>query len=139
MITITAYPEEVILLLNQLPKKIQTALRAKYAQIFNTLTEDLFANVPGKFLDPSMVQSGVQDLGSAVVGFIEIQDKPGVYTILPNKAKLLRFLTKDGERVWARQVLRHPYIKGAPIAERLIQEKLAWIESELEDAMIEAL
>jgi hypothetical protein len=139
VIEITVYADEVLFRLDQIPRRIRLALHEKFEQIFATLRAELFSKVPGKYLDPGFIQSGVEDQGSLVIGFVEAQAKPGVYSIFPSKARLLKFVTKEGQLVFARQVTRHPYLKGAPMVERLLRESKPWILAELDAAVVEAL
>lgn len=138
-IQITAYADELLLRLDNLPKRIREELREKFKYIFSQVEDDLFSKTPGQYLDKQYIRSGVSDIGSSVIGYIEADDKPGVYSILPNKARVLRFISTSGEKVVARQVLNHPYLRATPLIARLMEESKPWIIDQLEDAVLEAL
>lgn len=136
-INITAYADELLLRLDNLPKRIREELREKFKFIFLRVELELFNKTPGQFLDKSYIQSGVTDIGSSVIGYIEATDKPGVYPIPMSKGKLIQLAS--GEKVWARQVLNHPYLKASPLVARAIEQSKPWIIEALEDAVEEAL
>lgn len=138
-INITAYADELLLRLDNLPKAIQSELREKFKYIFSRVEEELFSKTPGQYLDKAYIRSGITDIGSSVIGFIEADDKPGVYSILPSKGKLLRFVSASGDKVYARAVLRHPYLRATPLVARLMEESKPWVIEALEDAVEEAL
>ena len=138
MISVQIYADEVVLNLQQLPRRIRAALRAKFEQIFTEFRTEVFSKVPGKFLDQSYIKTGVTDIGSTVVGFIEGEDKPGTYIITPKTKAFLQFTTKDYGFVKTKLV-NHPYLKSAPMVERAILESKPWILDQLENAVIEAL
>ena len=139
MIEIRVQADEVLFRLDQLPRRVREELAAKFQTIFARVESEIAANVPGKYIDPSYIQSGVDRLGSTMIGFVEIGDKPGVYAIYPTKANVLRFMSKSGDLVRTRRVLNHPYLKGAPVAERYLIESKPWVLEELNDAVIEAV
>jgi len=139
VIQITIYADEVLFRLDQLPRRIRSALREKYGEIFERVNEELFRGVPGQYLDPNFIETGVTEQGSLLIGWIESSDKSGVYSIFPSKANFLRFVAKSGDLVFTKRVLRHPYLKGAPIVERYLRESKPWILDMLEDAVVEAL
>jgi hypothetical protein len=138
MINITVYADEVTVALDQLPRKIRENLKAKFEGIFTDVRQELAQTIPGKYIDPRFIQSGVEQIGSLQIGFIEAEDKPGFYVILPTKAKALRFIAKSGDLVMTKRVL-HPYLKGAPVVAQYLETKKPWILDQLEDAVIEAL
>lgn len=139
MIQITVYNSELLLKLEELPRRVRSALRAKMATIIESLYQDIFKTNPGKFFDKNLIEHGTEELGSSVVGFIEGSDKPGVYSIFPTKARTLRFIGKSGDVVYTKQVLNHPYLKSSPHIAAMLEAKKPWIFDQLEDAMIEAL
>jgi hypothetical protein len=138
MINITVYADEVLFGLDQLPRKIRESLGAKFQTIFADVRQELSQTVPGKYIDQRYIQSGVEQIGSLQIGFIEAEDKPGFYVILPTKARALRFIAKSGDLVMTKRVL-HPYLKGAPIVAQYLETKKPWIFDQLESAVIEAL
>lgn len=137
-INVTVNADEVLFRLDQIPKKLRAALHSKFEAIFDQFRQETFSKVPGRYLDPNYIKSGVTDQGSLVIGYIESDDKSGFYTILPSKARALRFLSKGGELVYSRRVL-HPYLKGSPIVAREILAAKPWIEDQITDALYEAL
>lgn len=136
---ITVRGDEVLLRLDHLPKKIREQVAGKFESIFLRMAGEMTARPPGKFLDKSYIQTGVERLGSQVIGFIEVEDKPGVYSIYPSKAPILKFVAKSGDLVRTRRVLNHPYLKGAPVVERYLLEQKPWVLEEIEDAIAEAI
>lgn len=129
--------DEVLLRLDNLPRNIRAALRRKFHQIFDDLDTEILKGVPGKYIDPKNLKSGVEELGSLIIGFVEGEDKPGVYSIYPHKGNLLRFLSKSGELVFAPRVLAHPFPKAVPIIERYLQDHKPWIVEQIESAIEE--
>lgn len=138
-IEVTVYPDEVVFNLDQIPRKLRQALDVKYREIFAELSDGFLASTPGKYLDPQTIQTGVENIGNTVIGFIEIKDKPGVYSIFPSKARVLSFLAKSGDHVLTSRVLNHPYPKGTPMVRRYLAEKKPWILEQLRDAIVEAI
>ena len=138
MITVKVYADEVLFRLDQIPKRLRAALQSKFESVFAEVTRQTFEGLPGKYLDPTTVQSGISQQGSLTIGFIESQDKPGLYLIYPTKARALRFIAKDGDLVYTKRVL-HPFLKSSTTVERSIAALKPWIEDQLEDALIEAL
>jgi hypothetical protein len=128
--------DEVVFRFDQIPKQLRDILKAKFENIFSELTSQFFEGTPGKFLDPKQVQSGISELGSQLVGYIEYSEKSGVYAIYPSKSP---FLYNRETGFFAYQVLRHPFPKGVPMIERLLRDTKPWIEDQLEDMMIEGL
>ncbi len=139
MIEVRIQVDEVITRLDQIPAKVRDAVQKKLTQVMSDLKPHLFEGIPGKFLDPSLISAGVETIGSTVIGYIEGQDKQGVYTILPTKAKILRFVSSSGELVRTRAVYRHPFLKSRPIIARFLDESKPWIVDQLEDTVIEGL
>lgn len=139
-IDVTIRGEEVLLRLDQLPRKIREEIRDKFtSSIFPRMTREILSGTPGKFIDPRYIQTGVEQIGSLVIGFLEVEDKPGVYAIYPDKARILRFVGKSGEIVRTRRVLNHPYLKGAPVVERYLLENKPWLVEEVQEAVVEAI
>ena len=140
LLEINIVDTELLVHLDNLPVKVRRVLTAKMENIFDTLREKLFQNVPGKYLDPSFIKTGVEQQGTTTtIGYIEGEDKPGVYSIFPSKAKVLRFTSKSGDLVHTKHVFNHPYLKSAPHLAKLLEENKAWIEDQLYDSVIEAL
>lgn len=137
-INVTVHADEVLFRLDQIPVKLRAALREKFDQIFSEVREQVFSKTPGQYLDPEYIKTGVEVLGSTLIGFIEVGAKPGTYSIIPNKARALRFLAKDGMVVRTKFV-NHPFLKGAPIVEKRLRELKPWIEDQLTSATYESL
>jgi len=138
MISVTINADEVILRLDQFPRRLREALRGKFSEIFSEFESSIFSKAPGKFLDPAYIRTGIGDIGNLTIGFIEATDKPGRYYIFPSKARALRFIARDGDIVFAK-VVRHPFLKSIPSVEHALSESKPWIVDKLEDAVIEAL
>jgi hypothetical protein len=139
LFTIDFRDEEVLVQLKGLPQKVREAVKSKMETILATVREDIFQTLPGKYIDPKTIVSGVTDVGSTIVGFIEATDKPGLYYIFPNYAKYLIFIgARDGKKVAARMV-RHPYPRGTPLVISKMAELKPWIEDQLEDTIIDVM
>jgi hypothetical protein len=137
MIDVRIVGDEVLLRLDQLPRKIRREIANKFRQeIFPRIEREITAKPPGKYIDPNYIQSGVEQLGSTLIGFVEIEDKPGVYSILPHGNYLLR---NKPQQFVAREVHKHPYLKGAPVVARYLAEQKPWIAEDINDAVIEAI
>jgi hypothetical protein len=137
LLRLSVYTDEVLLHLDQIPKKLRQGLIDKFERIFDQITADLFAAGPAKYLDPSMAVTSIDPVGSGVSGSVEIFQKEGFYTITA-KGRALRFLA-GGELLYRRSV-EHPYpkLKGETLSRELIRLK-PWIEDQLYDTLIEAL
>lgn len=133
-IKITIRADEIQFRLDQIPKKLRAALHEKFVRIFETVSQELYRDAPGKFIDPRFIKTGVEDIGSLTIGFIEAENKPGVYSIFPSKGKVLRFISKSGEIVYTPRVLNHPYLKSAPVVARYLETKKPWIVEQLKSA-----
>jgi len=140
LLTVNVVDTEALVQLRKLPRKIQTALMSKLDTMMSDVREGMFHGLPGKYLDPQTIQSGVVKQGAlTIIGFIESTDKTGHYFIEPTKTKLLKFLgERDGTLVYTKHVW-HPYLKGSPYLARRMAELKPWIEDQLENALIEAL
>lgn len=138
-VKISVSGDEVLFRLDQLPKRIREEVGAKFQSIFLRMAGEITESPPGKYIDPMYIQSGVEQIGSQMIGFIEVQDKPGVYAIYPSKAKILRFVARSGDIVRTRRVLEHPFLKGVPIVERYLRENKPWVLEEIQDAVTEAI
>ena len=138
MITVKVYADEVLFRLDQIPKRLRATLQSKFETIFATVRQQAFEGSPWKYLNPAIIQSGVVEQGSLVIGYIEANDRDGKYPIVPKAAPYLKFVAEDGGFVKTKLVM-HPYLKGAPHIEQLLLESKPWIEDQLEDALIEAL
>lgn len=139
MLSFRVFADEVTVRLDQFPSHLQKILRRKFEAIFDTLTEDILSTVPGKYLDPSLVQTGVTQQGSMSIGFFEVQGKPGFYAIYPTKANLLKFISKLGDVVFTPRVLYHPYPQPGPTIEKALRQRRDWIEEKLGEAVSESL
>lgn len=128
--------DEVVFRLDQIPRRLREVLRTKFENIFSELTTQFFEGVPGKFLDPKQTQSGVTEIGSTIIGYIEYKDKEGVYGISP---KNYPFLYNRETGFFAHQVFAHPYPKGASMIEHVLNESKPWVLEKLEDAFYEVL
>jgi len=136
-IEIRIYDEEVVLRLDQFPKKIREAIRAKFTtDIFPGFKQRLSSRPPGKFLDPQTLETGVVDQGQLVIGYIESTDKTGTYPIYPVKARLLRFVAKSGDLVFTKRVA-HPFLKGSLLVQSEFVRDEEWIIKQLEEAVEE--
>ena len=138
LLTITIQDQEVLVTLQKVTQKVLVAVASKLDSALVQVREDIFRSSAGKYLDPGTILAGVDQIGSAVIGFIEATDKPGLYLIVPSKARALRFISRSGELVHTRRVL-HPFMKSTPtLAQRMAGLK-PWLEDQLYDALIEAL
>jgi|SRR5215469_5915626 len=136
MISVRVFPEEVTLLLNQVPKEIANALRAKMGDLIEQLRVETFAGGGGKFLSRDQMDSGVETQGSLVIGYLSYTDKDGVYPISP---KRYAFLFSKERHFFARQVYAHPYPKGSNWVASLLANKKPWLEEQLSQAAEDAL
>lgn len=137
MIDVRIVGDEVLLRLDQLPRKIRQEVANKFRQeIFPRIEREITAKPPGKFIDPAFIQSGVDQIGSQLIGYVEIGDKPGVYSILPHGNYPLRN-KPQGFVAW--QVHNHPYLKGAPVVAQYLAEQKPWIAEDINAAVIEAI
>ncbi len=135
MITVNIVAEEAILHLERIPRDLREMLKKKFGDIFDQLRAGMAEVVPLKYLDPKFVQSGTEELGSSIVGFIEADEKPGVYAIYPSKARVLRFISQSGEVVFVPKVLAHPFTRAdRHLADYLARSK-PWIVEQLEDSI----
>lgn len=131
--------DELILRLDGFPLRLRAALHQKFEKIFDEVRTDFLKKTPGKYLDPRHIQFGIADQGSLVIGFIETEDKPGFYAIFPSKGRVLRFISKSGQVVFTRSVMRHPFLKGTRLIEEHLRAMKPWVIDQMEDALIEAL
>jgi hypothetical protein len=139
MINVKIIDSEIVSHLEGLPKKLQKVLYVKMQNIIDQIYNTALKTMPGPFLDPSYISHGVEELGSNVIGFIEGQDKLGVYGFVAQKAKALSFVAKSGDFVITKAVYNHPFLKSTPHLQRIINESKSWISDSIEDAIIEAL
>lgn len=134
MIDIRVYSDEVTLLLDKVPREVARVMTAKMQGIFDILKPGSMQGIPGKFLDPRQMQSGITTQGSLVIGFLEYTDKDGVYPIAP---KNYRFLWSKQRNFFAHFVFAHPYPRGAAWVEQYLEQQKPWIEGELVQAFEE--
>ncbi len=131
--------EEAILRLDSLPRRLREALTKKMLEAMGTVKSELLYDTPGRYLDPKYIKSEVTQSGDLLVGTVEAEDKPGVYSIYPTKANVLRFISKDGDVVFARRVLYHPFLKAGPIVERYFRDHKPWLIEQIEDAVFDVV
>jgi hypothetical protein len=132
------YSEEILTTLNNLPHKIQVAVKLKMENVLDILKDDLFSKKPGMFLDKSTVTTDVEDFYGSIIGSMAGRDKQGSYLITPTKQRALQFVAKSGDLVTTKLV-RHPFLKTVPQIERVLLESKPWIIDQIEDTVIEAL
>lgn len=151
--------EELIVNLKGLPERVQVALEEKMGSLMTQLRLKVVENLSGKVLNTksgalaSSLVSGVDRLGSTMVGYVEVASTDskvqlygqvheyggkGFYEIVPVQKKILRFIGKNGEVVFA------PYVYHPPATERsylrsALHEMAPEIEAELSDAIKEAM
>lgn len=131
MLTIRVYADEVTALAEKIPVAIREAFRAQFESIQESLASGAFTGIPRRYLDPNQMQSGVTELGALLVGYLEYEDKEGVYPIFPiNHAMLIN----KAKNFYAYAVFRHPYLHGATWIEQYLRSQTPWIEAELEAA-----
>src|SRR6266566_3244175 len=116
LVKLVVYDDEVMLKLEGLPRRVRDALHLKFERIFDQVRGDFFKATPAKFLDPSLAIMDVTDVGSSVLGYIEINQKDGTYTITA-KSQALRFISKGGELLFRKSV-QHAYPKVGPTVAR---------------------
>lgn len=138
-LSVTVIADEVLVRLDAVPANIKASLRAKFGDLFAELISHFVEGIPGRYLDPKFFEVGVEDQGDLTIGFLQVNEKPGVYTILPLKGNVLRFISKSGERVFARQVTQHPYLRGAPHVRRYFEQNKPWLIHGMEQAVREGL
>lgn len=140
ILRVETHSDEITASLSKKTRKLRDVLDTKMQEVVDQVVDKLLTGLPGKYLDPSTIHHGVTGVGSmTIVGFIESDDKGGVYAIFPVKARVLRFIAKSGDLVFTKQVLNHPYLKSSKFTERKLTELKPWIEDQLYDAIIEAL
>lgn len=131
--------DEILVSLEDLPQRIQRAVKEKLGQeVMPQLRQKVFEGRPGKYFDQSLIETGAEQLGSLVIGYLESTPKEGKYPITPQKARLLRFIgEKDGMVVRTKLVL-HQYFSKEVVDHylRLVMEQhREEIESAVEDAV----
>lgn len=132
--------EEVFINLQTLPKRLRQQLEEKLLSAMREIKSQALTGIPGKYIDASYVQEGIETLGnSTLIGFVEAQDKPGFYDILPSKASVLRFVSKSGDLVFTKRVYYHPFPKGGPVIERYFAEHKPWLIEQIEDAVFDVV
>jgi hypothetical protein len=132
--------EEALVRLDTLPKRFRGLLEKKLQSFLETKVKGgLLVGHPGRYLDPKYVGVDVTTIGSLLIGTLEGEDKPGVYSIFPTKARLLRFESKSGDIVFTKRVLLHPFPKAAPMIERYFRDNKPWLLEQVEDLVFEAV
>jgi hypothetical protein len=116
---------ELITKIGQLPAHLQEMVLLKMQEAVDLLYAKVLANLSGDVLHVktgdlvSRLMKGVEQQGSLIIGFVEIEPKDikafvqeyggkGSYLIEPVKAQVLRFISKGGETVFAKSVLHPP-------------------------------
>lgn len=131
---------EALVRLDTLPARSRGLAETKLlAFLEGTAKEKIFARPPGRYVDPQYIMAGTSVSGQLLVGFLEGTDKPGVYPIYPTKANLLRFISKSGELVFTKRVLRHPFMKASPVIDRYFVDYKPWLVEQIEDLVFEAV
>lgn len=139
-IDVTVRGTEAILRLDTLPKRLRKALLDKMYGAMAMARDDLLSGrPPGKYLDPQYVDAIVEQRGDVLVGTLRVADKPGIYSIFPSKASVLRFIAKSGDIVFTQKVLRHPFPKGEVAIERYFLEKKPWLIEQIEDTVFDTV
>lgn len=139
-VEVRVYSSEVVVALENLPRKIRAAVREKLGMVVEEVKATALAGKPGVFITPSTIETEVVGIGNTIIGSLEAQDKVGVYSIFPSKARVLRFVAKSGDLVHTAHVFAHPYPKSSVAVERALQKlDQARFVDEVENAIIEAL
>jgi len=125
--------EEVLLRLDQLPQAVRRRIVAKMGAIFAKMEEDILSRTPGRFFDKAFLLSGVTSQGDTLIGYLEANDKPGLYSIFPvNKT----YLINRPKNFFAREVHRHPYLKPEALhIETYLRESKPWILDQISEAV----
>lgn len=140
MIQITVHGE-LLFRLDQIPKKLRSALSSK----FRALLEEVFIKAAAQFSDSMKdeISRGVEEQGSLLIGYVEPTSAKagavesggkGYYEIFPVKARLLRFMGREGKLVFTPRVF-HPPMRGKHYIRDTILANRARIESELADEL----
>lgn len=125
--------EEVLLRLDQLPQAVRRRIVAKMGAIFAKMEEDILSHTPGRFFDKTFLLSGVATQGDTLIGYLEANDKPGLYSILPTKHA---FLINRPKNFFAREVHRHPYLKPEALhIETYLRDSKPWILEQITEAV----
>lgn len=134
-ISVRVQGDEVIAVLNSKKRQLRDAITKKMETLISESLDQLREGKPGKYIDPSTLQHGVEGIGSqTIIGFIESTDKGGFYPITPNKANALRFIAKSGDLVFTKHV-SHPYLKSSRFVEQHLLQLKPWLEEQLVDAV----
>lgn len=134
-IKVNVYNDEITATLTKKREKLRQALEAKMGEVVEDVKYTFFSGLPGKYIDPKTVESGVTGIGSQlIIGFVESHDKTGGYDIFPAKAKYLRFIAKSGDLVFSKHVFRQ-YLSTGKFFEPHLRELKPWIELQLAEAI----
>jgi hypothetical protein len=138
-IDVSVRGEEAILRLDSLPRRLREQLAQKMAGVLGTARTDMLGGLPGKYLDPKYINVEVTATKDLLIGTLDAEQKPGFYSIVPNKANVLRFIAKSGDIVFTKRVSRHPFLSGAPAIERYFAENKPWLIEQIEDAVFDVV
>lgn len=147
---------EVLAKLERLPEHLQLLLREKMEALVDTAYAKVQENLSGKVLQEksgmlkASVRHGVQQQGSLLIGYIELDPEPpyakvqefggkGSYLITPSKANLLSFYWELlGKRVALRYV-NHPPLPARPYITPVLAELAAKSDAEFQSAINSAI
>jgi len=99
----------------------------------------MFGRLPGKYLDPSYVRSGVAETGGFLIGYLEADQKPGTYPIKAVNYKTLRFYWEKVGQVVHPKSVNHPFLSGSLVIERYFRERKPWLIEQIEDAVFDVV
>ena len=151
--------DEVLVRLDGFPRRLRDVLDLKFRELVDELRLKVMENLSGKVLNTKSgallgaVRSGVEQLGSQLIGFVEIDPAnttvkeyalvheyggKGSYEIVPVSKRMLRFIGKSGDVVFASYVLHPPAAERSYLRSAFI-EMQPLITSGLEDALFDAI
>jgi len=140
-IDIKVIDQELLVKLDKLPERLHEAIRVKLVEGVAELRLKVIENLTGKVLNSKSgrlvesLVSGVEELGSTLIGFVAIESADakvkayaeaheyggkGSYEIVPIQKKILRFIGKSGDIIFA------PYVYHPPAAERSYLRSALW-------------
>jgi len=136
---------EIVARLDKIPHQLQAAIEEKFrSSILDIYHQAVLRFSNGKYSDTDEVVYGVEKISpSMLVGYIEpvttkaiVQEFGGksYYEILPVKGRFLRFLSKEGEIVFAKRVF-HPPTPAKHYILRSIEEYAPHLKSMMEEAI----
>ena len=131
---------ELLARLDAVPKKLRAALESKFREGIDDIYHKSISILSGgKYSSTEEVQYGVEVQGNLLIGYIEpitiktqVQEFGGktYYEILPTKAKVLRFIGRSGELVFAKRVF-HPPVRGKHYISETIANELPHLKAQL--------